>query len=361
MPGVATIRQPSSPATIAIGGRRIPARVALFWAGVTFWMSLMLIDTHSAGLVALLASFGFIVEMIVVTSATRTVRLSLVARFYCWGGAMMSAVWLIDYAFTMVEPNGNALSRKLFTPFLEESLKLAPVAFYLWRQRRAQSRSLGASDVLLLTAASGAGFGLVEDASIQHSFGTWHPVWWLPTTAVSGASITVGHQIWASIAGATLGLALLWRLREPLSNLLGVSGLLWSMLDHFRNNLAVGRSGFFVNFLNFIGGNGWVSVYLFVLSVIAVVGSDLFAVRKMLSSRPQLKFKEGKAAGISRQGDGLKGLWAFLVERRAFAYVLFRSQRLKGPTREELTRLAAVLERRLNKQGLLVITQKANP
>jgi hypothetical protein len=349
MPEVAAVRQPNSPATIAIGGRVIPARVALFWAGVTFWMAMMLIETHSAGLVALWASFGFMVEMIVVTSATRTVSLSLVSRFYCWGGAMMSAVWLIDFVFTMVEPDGNALSRKLFTPFLEECLKLAPVAFYLWRQRRGQSRSLGASDVLLLAAASGAGFGLVEDASIQHDFGTWHAVWWLPTTAVIGSSMTVGHQIWASISGATLGLALLWRLRQPISYLLGVSGLLWSMLDHFRNNLAVGRSGFFVSFLNFVGGHGWISVYLFVFAVIAVVGSDLFVVRRMLSSRPQLKLKEGKPPGVRRRGDGLKGLWAFLVERRAFAYVLFRSQRLAGPAREELARLAAVLERRLMK------------
>ncbi len=347
MPQIATAQHTGSSGAFSVAGRQIPFRVCLFWAGVAFWMSLTLFQTGSAGLVALWASFGFLVEMIVITSATRTIRLNQVATFYCLGGAMMTVVWLIDSGFTMIEPNGNAVSRKLFTPFLEESLKLAPVVFYLWRQRRARARSWGASDILLLAAASGAGFGLVEDASIQHDFGRWHPVSWLPTTAVSGASLTVGHQIWTSIAGATLGLALLWRPRKPFAYLLGAGGLLWSMLDHFRNNFEVGHSGFVVNFLNFVGAHGWISLYLFVLGVIAVVGSDLYAVRGMLSSRPQLRLKGGKPPAIHGEGHSLKALWVYLLDRRALAYVLFRCRRSSGLACKNLALLAAVLERRL--------------
>ena len=350
MPENSAAFRPSSPAAITIAGRQIPLRVCLFWGGVTFWIGNTILNTGTAGLAALWASFAFLIEMIVITSATRTIPIAQVSTFCCWGGAMMSVVWVIDYVFTTVQPDGNAISRVLFTPFLEESLKLAPVAFYLWRKRRAESRSLGASDILLLAAASGAGFGLVEDAFIQHDFGVWHPVSWFPTTAIIGASLVVGHQVWTSIAGMTRGLAPLWFPRKPLVYLVGASGILWSMLDHLRNNVEVGQTGFIVNFLNFVGGHGWYSLYLFVIGVIAVIGTDLYAERDMLSSRPQLKLHGGKPPAGYGQSDGLSGLWAFLVGRRALAYVLFRCKQASGPTKETLARHAAVLERRLRKR-----------
>ena len=261
----------------------------------------------------------------------------------------MSVVWLVDHVFTIFQPDGNAISRKLFTPFLEESMKFAPVAAYLWRQRRERVWSMGASDVLLLAATSGAGFGLVEDAFIQHHFGVWHPVSWMPTTAILGTGLTIGHQSWTTLAGVTLGLALLWRPRAPLGYFLGASGFLWSMLDHFRNNFSVGRSGFIANFLNFITGHGWVSLYLLLFGVIAVVGSDLYAVRRMLGSRPHLKLQGAKPPEAYGSGQGLKSLWSFLVNRRSLAYVLFRCQHASGPTKDKLGFLVTVCERRLLK------------
>ena len=351
MPENSEAVRPSSPAAITIAGREIPLRVCLFWGGVTFWIGNTLLNTGTAGFVALWASFAFVIEMLVITSATRTVPISRVTTFCCWGGAMMSVVWVIDYVFTMFQPNGSAMSRVLFTPFIEETLKIAPVAFYLWRHRQAESRTMGASDILLLAAASGAGFGLVEDAFIQHNFGVWHAVSWFPTTALNGASLVVGHQIWSSISGIALGLALLWFPRKPLVYVLGASGILWSMLDHLRNNVEVGQKGFIVNFLNFAGGHGWYSLYLFVIGVIAVIGTDLYAERDMLSSRPQLKLQGGKPPAGYGGNEGFLGLWAFLKGRRALAYVLLRCKRASEPTKEMLTRYAAELERRLMKRS----------
>lgn len=349
MPEIATVQSPGSSATISIAGYRISSRTCIFSAGVACWIGNMLFQTGYAGWVALWSSFEFLVLMIVVTSATRTIPLDQMATFYCLGGAMMSLVWLGDYGFTILQPNGRAISRTLFTPFFEESMKLAPVVFYLWRQRSARLRSMGASDVLLLAAASGAGFGLVEDAFIQHHFGVWHPVSWLPTTAILSTGLTIGHQSWTALAGVTLGLALLWRPHIPLGYLLGASGFLWSMLDHFRNNISVGRSGFIINFLNFIGGHGWISLYLLLFGAIAVVGSDVYAVRRMLVSRPQLKLQGGKPPAGYRPGEGFKWLWTFLVDSRALAYVLFRCQHASGPSKEKLALRASVLERRLLK------------
>lgn len=347
----AAVVRPNRPASITIAGRQIPFRVCLFWAGVAFWIGNMWVQTGSAAMVALWASFAFLVEMVVLTSATRTIRLSQVAKFCCLGGAMMSVVWLMDYGFTMFQPNFG-ISREFFTPFVEETMKIAPVAVYVWLQRQTRARSLGASDVFLMAAASGAGFGLVEDAYVQHRFGAWHPATLMPTTAVMGASMTAGHQIWAALAGASLGLALLWRPRKPFAFVLGLSGIVCSMIDHFRNNFGVGRSGAVVTLLNWVGGRGWFVIYLFVIGVIAVLGSDLYAGHEMLTSHPQLKLRGGKPPEGFGQGDGIKGLWAFLMARRSLAYVLFRWQRASGPTKENLAGLAAAMERRLNKPGV---------
>lgn len=344
MPQIAPFRNPANPGAIMLGGRQIPIRVWLFWAGLTFWIGNMVLRTGTSGLAALWASLFFLTEILVITSATRTITLDRVASFYCMGGAMMAVMWLVAYAFTRYEPNVDAVSRQFFVPTMEELLKLAPVAFILWRQRKARLWTTGASDVLLMAAASGAGFGLVEEAYIRHALGTPHALDWLPITRINGVTLTAGHGIWTSLAGATLGLALLWRPRRPIAYLLGGGGVLWSIFDHSHHNYGVNRTGFSVDFFNFITGHGWYSLYFFLLGAIAVVGSDLYAVRGMLSLRPQLKLRGLKPPKIRREGNDLKGLWAFLLDRRALAYVLFRCQRSSGLIREEFARLAAVLE-----------------
>jgi hypothetical protein len=77
-----------------------------------------------------------------------------------------------------------------------------------------------------------------------------------------------------------LGLALLWGPRRPIAYLLGGGGILWSIFDHIHHNYGVDRTGFSVDLFNFVTGHGWLSLYFFLLGAIAVVGSDLYAVRE---------------------------------------------------------------------------------
>lgn len=319
---------------------RIPLRVLIFWTGVALWLVNMIAHTGSAGLLALCMSLAFLAEIMVITSATRTITLDRVATTYCLGGAMMAVMWLLAYGFTSIQPDGHAVSRKIFAPLMEESLKLAPVAYFLWRQRRARLWSMGASDVLLLAAASGAGFGLVEDAFIQHRFGAWHPVDWLPTTAVFGNSLTAGHQTWTSLAGATLGLALLWRPRKPFVYLLGASGLLWSMLDHFRTNYTADRSGLVVDFLHVVTGHGWLALYFLVIGLILVVATDLNVVERVLPPIPELKTP---IAGLLSFDKSALATWKFLLTRRALAFVSFHYRREPPAVRSELDPILANL------------------
>jgi len=351
MPEISAVCRPGSTVSSAIAGHRIPFRVFLFWAGVSFWLGNMTLHTGSYGIAELRASLSFVAELVVITSATRTVTLDRVASLYCLGGAMMGLMWLVGSAFTFFVPDPNAVSRQFFVPFMEESLKLAPVVFHLWRQPRSGLWTMGASDVMLMGAASGGGFGLVEEAYFHLHVGPTRAVEWFQLTRINGPTLTVGHSTWTALAGATLGLALLWRPRQPLNYLLAGSGLLWSIIDHSHHNYGIDRTGISVELFNFVTGYGWLSLYFFIVAGITAVGTDFYALRAMLRSRPELKLQNRKILAFCGPGDRFKRLWAFLIERRALAYMLFRGERAIGLTREKLAHQAAFLERHLLKRA----------
>ena len=147
-------------------------------------------------------------------------------------------------------PLGAAYSARAFVvPPIEELLKIAPVLFVLWRGRKSLTRTFGVTDVMLLAAASGAGFGMVEDAYIRHNSGWPAQLDWLPLTEITGGRVIAGHAIWTTLAGVTLGFALLLKNRSKLAAVgLGASGLVWSVFDHIANNFGVGQRGGFAGF-----------------------------------------------------------------------------------------------------------------
>ncbi|MGC1650361.1 MAG: PrsW family glutamic-type intramembrane protease [Candidatus Sulfotelmatobacter sp.] len=318
------------PRTVTLGGHQVPIRALIFWAGVTFWLGNMIVHTGSYGIAELRASLSFVIELVVITSATRTVSLNRVAALYCWGGTVMGVMWLVGSVFTIFVPEPDAVSRQFFVPFMEESLKLAPVLYILWRGHRSRSWTMGASDVMLMSAASGGGFGLVEEAYFHFHNGATRALDWLPLTRINGPTLTVGHSTWTGLAGATLGLALLWRPRKPLNYLLAGSGLLWSILDHSHHNYGVDRSGLSVDLFNFVTGHGWIALYLFVLAVILVVASDLYVVRGTLPGSAELKIP--RMRGL----EDVKRVWRFLLARRRLAYLIFKSRHVPGRNRAEL-------------------------
>jgi hypothetical protein len=136
-----------------------------------------------------------------------------------------------------------------------------------------------------------------------------------------------------------LGLALLLRNRRELAIGLGAFGFLWSALDHISNNFGVNQRGALANFLNGITGQGWVTFYLFVVGVVIAVGFDLYIIHVQLP-----KFPEFKLPRLQNGVSGLRRLWAFLVGRRALAYLIFRYRRGSGIVRAELACLGAVLD-----------------
>jgi len=304
---------------MSTGGPRISVSGLIFLAGVTFWLGNMILQTGSSGIAELKASLSFIIELAIITSATRTVTLDRVAVFYCWGGTVMGLMWLISAVFTSFIPEPDAVSRQFFVPFMEESLKIAPVVFILLR-RNSRQWTMGASDILLLAAASGGGFGLVEEAFFHHHLGPTRALEWFPLTRINGATLTVGHASFTGLAGATLGLAMLWRPRKPLGYLLAGSGLLWSMIDHSHHNYGVDRTGVSVDLFNLVTGHGWLSQYFLVIALILVLASDLNVVYRVLPNLPELKIP---FASLLTSFKGTVSIWKFILTKRAVAFVSF--------------------------------------
>jgi RsiW-degrading membrane proteinase PrsW (M82 family) len=329
MPGTVAF-DPDSPRTIMVGGHRFPIRVCLFWVGVTFWIGNMILHTGSAGIAELWASLYFVTEMVVITSATRTITVDRVAVLYCLGGTMMGVMWLISAVFTSFVPSPDAISRQFFIPFMEESLKLAPVVYVLWRGRRSRSWSMGASDIMLMAATCGAGFGLVEEAYFHHALGPTRALDWFPLTRINGATLTVGHGSWTGLAGATLGLALLWRPRKLLNYALAGSGILWSIIDHSHHNYGVDRTGLSVDLFNFVTGHGWLSLYFFVIALILVVASDLNVIQRALPPFPELKTP---LADLWSSSKSAVSTWEFLLTKRALAFVTYHYKKEPPPVR----------------------------
>jgi RsiW-degrading membrane proteinase PrsW (M82 family) len=331
--------------TIAVGRYRISLGALLFCAGVTFWIGNMLLRTGGAGFSALTSSLYFVFLLVLVTSGTRTITIARLTGFYCLGGAMMSAMWLVAMEFTALEGT-RYIGREVFVPFMEETLKLAPVAFFLWRQRNSRLWTLGASDVLLMAAASGAGFALVEDAYLRLHGASWTtPIDWLPVASISGDHLVAGHGIWTGLAGATLGLALLWRRLGKARYALAASGWLWSVLDHISNNYAAGLSmrhdDPLHDFLLTVGGHGYFAVEFFFAALAVAIVADFYVIYATLP----LGFLP--PAPFRFTVEALPTWWTATLERRKFAYLVFRTRATVGRRRAQLLINGALMHQML--------------
>jgi RsiW-degrading membrane proteinase PrsW (M82 family) len=320
--------------TVPLGKYRISLGALLFCGGVTFWLGNMLLRTGGSGFAALTSSLSCLFLLLLVTSGTRTMTVARLAGFYCLGGAMMSVMYLVAMEFVAME-GARYIDRNVFVPIAEETLKLAPVAFFLWRLRDSRLWTLGASDVVLMAATSGAGFALIEDAYLRLNGERWDtPIDWLPVASISGDHLVAGHGIWTGLAGASVGLALLWRGLGKARYLLAASGWLWSVLDHISNNYAAGLSlrhdDPLHDFLLTIGGHGYFTIYFFFAALAVAIVTDLYVVYATLP----LGFVP--RAPLRVTVAGLRAWWATTLERRKLAYLVFRTRSVSGPRRAGL-------------------------
>jgi RsiW-degrading membrane proteinase PrsW (M82 family) len=206
------------------------------FAGLALWFGSIVVQTGVDTFVALWKVALLMGGLLLVTIPTRTVTVIELLAPFSLGSAMVGVALLAGRGLDLLLGAGNSRGRALGMPLVEESLKIAPVLWILWRQRRRRARTFGVSDVLLLAAASGAGFNWVEEAFILHSQHSSSFLGEFPTTEIVGSShgshLIAGHAIWTAIAGLMIGIAM--ALRGPLVQrlLIGVSGWVWAVMDH---------------------------------------------------------------------------------------------------------------------------------
>lgn len=321
---------PANWGVTTIAGRTVPVRLVVAAAGAAVWLLMMLFNTGTGGIVALWTNLLLLAALLLVCSLTRTVSVAQIIQFVFLGGFFMGVALVIGRALTI-----RGGERDTLIPFVEETLKIAPVLWVLWRWRRSRIWSIGATDVLLLAAASGAGFGLVEDAYIRHL-----RVWpghlpWLPVTAIIGVRVIPGHAIWTTLAGLTIGVALMFRGRRALVCSLAPSGFVLSLIDHIANNYGVDNRGWLSRVVNDLTGHGYLIIDLLAIGIVFAVALDLLAWLQL----PKLA-ELRRPATITR----LRAVWMFATEKRALAYALFRSRQASGIARAEAICSAALID-----------------
>lgn len=177
---------------VRLGGRAYSTRLVVTAVGVTVWLGLTLAKTGTGGVAAIWTNLLFLIPLLVLCGATRTVSGRQLLSLCLIGGFMMGVALTVINA---VAPAPGTAARDFVVPVIEETCKIAPVLFLLWRWRTSRIFTLAATDVLLMAAACGAGFGVVEDAYIRSRFGWSDHLAWLPVTEITGGRIIAGHAI----------------------------------------------------------------------------------------------------------------------------------------------------------------------
>lgn len=329
--------------TASVSSTHWTPRQLIFFAGIALWLGSTLVQTRLGGIVALWMSLLLVVGLAVVTSVTRTLTLMDLIQPFCLGGAMLALGVLAGAIFDATVGTGTSRSRALGIPLVEEVLKIAPVLWFLWGRRHAQALTVGATDILLLAAACGIGFGWVEDAFIRHNKGWTGSLAWLPTSETygdrHGTYLIAGHGAWTALAGLTLGFALI--LRRPRLPMIGLaaSGWLWSVIDHGRNNYGNAYRDALTSTLNFVTGSGWLTAYLLLLGICAAIALDFYFAYIALPKLPETKLPL-----LSTSWSQMKTALSFLRARNQFAYAVARYQRETDMAKARAATVAASID-----------------
>lgn len=325
--------------TVVFGTTRIPVRLLVLVGGTLVWVVAMFLVGGGEALSAVWTNALFLVPLVLVGSLVRTVTLRSIVLMVFAGGALMGVMYLLAQ---LIGPLlGSQGMRDFLIPFLEELLKVLPVLGFVWVGRRTHTWAIGATDLLLLAAASGAGFSVVEDASLRANSGWPDQIDWLPVTSLFGGHLIVGHAIWTALAGATIGLALLLRARQSafVIVLVGASGFAVAVLDHIANNYGVGSSDGLAGVLNFVTANGWIALMLFFAAAIGCVAVDAWIVYRRLPDERRYPVPP-HAAGARGLGD----TWAFVLDRRRLAFARYRWKRAPKRLVDEVGPIAIRLD-----------------
>jgi len=331
--------------TVPLGTSRVQLRHIVLYIGIAAWLVPTMVVTGIQGIVWFAFNIAFVLILAIVTSAARSVSIQRLGTCFFAGGLVMGLTMLI--CLPLMPLLGTSPIRPFITVPLEECFKLLPLLLLLWRGRSFSTWALGATDVLLMGACIGAGFAFVEDAyahAASHAALNNLSVW-LPSSELINGRVISGHGIWTGLAAATIGLG--WLFRHTGKAWMGVAtlGLVISIIDHLalNYNQTPGAFQWGASFFNFISANGALPLVLFLISLLACMGVDLFVQMRSLPSAKEFKLPTRKD-----RKESLQSLWDCVLDLRRLAYAHFRYKHLiadaRGPA---LSLTVALLAKRL--------------
>lgn len=339
--------------TIPIGEGRVQVRHFIMWLGIGIWLLPTFFVTGVHGIAWFAFNISFLLVLILATSAVRSVSLHKLAICFFAGGLFTG----LDLALAL--PIVNALGptfplRHLITVPMEELAKLAAVALIIWRGRKFSSWTLGATDVLLMGAAVGAGFAFVEDSfshALQQSALSNLSVL-LPTAEFIKGRIICGHAVWTGLAAGTIGIALLFRHEKRIVIPCALLGFLVACTDHIGLDYGQYPSAILwtQSLFNSLAANGYVALGLFVLVLGAVICIDFLLMLKNLPKTKEFKFPSSKD-----RKERLTALWDCVIDLRRLNYAYFRYRNYEeAEIPGSLALTVAILAKRLINRYLAV-------
>jgi RsiW-degrading membrane proteinase PrsW (M82 family) len=346
------MRQQLSNISIRLGGGPLTTTNVYFLFYLLAYGFLLLIFVTRTG-AALLFPAYFLATMLVVTGLNRTVLLGWVVMFFIYGSTVVPFLdlvlaWPIDQVFGV----DSTLGGDVLVPILEETLKVLPLFLFLrwkgWRFRW----TAGASDLMVLGAASGAGFALWEgtlwgfaqagylptgaaDFILRSHQATPHlgPLYLFPSMDVGSAnSAYIGHAAAAAFIGLAFGLGRMLAGRHRRAAwALPLAAWLWVIFDHmlFNTIAGSGRVPGLLSPLYTVDAYGRLSSWAFYL---LLLGTLVYERRLLSHNRPRttdyqlardnLKLLSGSPTDALGRVQQVMRLRTYLSERRGLTYGL---------------------------------------
>lgn len=337
--------------TIPLGNSRVQVRHLVLLVGAALWLLPTLLMTGVPAIAWIAFNISFLLVLIVAASAVRAVPLHKLAICFFAGGLFMG----LDLAFAVpiVKVLGDSPFKPLLTVPLEELAKCLPVLILLWRGRKFSSWTLGATDLLLMGAACGAGFAIVEDAfthAAQKSLNNLSV--FIPAAELVNGRVISGHAIWAAMTTGALGIALMYRHNKKIAIPVALSGFTIAVIDHIAINGSQfgGIFAWSKTIFETLAANGYLALGFFALALVGCVTVDLLALWKSLPKAREFNIPMRKG-----HKESLDALWDCILDLRRLNYAHFRYERFAdGELPADLALTVAVLAKRLVNRYLAV-------
>jgi len=317
------------------------------------WLIAMIVD-YPAGnvLAALYYIASFLLCLLLATILTRTIPLRSLLSSFFFGASLFCVAAAIGHALSALGINNSNPLRSIIMPVVQESFVMLPVLAVLWIGRQTTTRLMGISDIMLMSAFSGAGFGVVWDALCIKEYGGSHFLTLTTYSALGGIQTQAGFGIWGGIAGLTLGVALFFWFSKPWTRIVAPLGFALASLDqaiaHYGALNLFGRNGTaFAGMLNGLNQKGLLLPELFAVAVVIAVvfESGIVGSFSLLSMPGSLAI--GAWMKIWQDPKETIAAWDMALWTRRLAYLDFRGNRIGGAFKANVANTKQLVVRRI--------------